>query len=122
SVLFLDVPSAEQLAAFPNVRAIGIAGVARSCSPTWMDEHLPRVFEALAMLETPLVHYKICSTLDSSPEIGSIGRAADIGLPILNSPWSPVLVAAPPIGRYQAFGHLFASSNDGITRLDRHPI
>lgn len=122
AVLFLDVPTQAQLAAFPNAQAIGLAGVARSFSPKWMDENLPPIFEALARLGAPLVHYKICSTLDSSPEIGSIGRAAEIGQRHLDSAWSPVLVAAPPIGRYQAFGHLFASSSQGTVRLDRHPV
>ncbi len=122
SVLFLDVPTAAQLSRFPMARAIGIAGISRSKTPTWMDANLPPVFEALARLHTALTHYKVCSTLDSSPEIGSIGRAVDIANPILGGAWVPTLVAAPPIGRWQSFGHLFATAADSIFRLDRHPV
>ncbi len=32
-----------------------------------------------------------------------------------------MILAAPMIGRWQAFGNLFARSPDGIARLDRHP-
>jgi hypothetical protein len=32
-----------------------------------------------------------------------------------------MVVAAPAIGRWQAFGNLFARAGDGIHRLDRHP-
>lgn len=122
SVLFLDVPTPKQLAAFPNSRAIGIAGVARSETPAWMDQRLPQVFAALASLSPVLTHYKVCSTLDSSSQIGSIGHAIDLAMPTLGGDWIPALVAAPPMRRYQAFGHLFAGNGDGIYRLDRHPV
>ena len=87
---------------------------------------LPPVFRALEELKAPVTHYKICSTLDSSPTVGSIGRAIDLAAPILGSGrWRPVgavIVGAPPIGRYQAFGNLFAVAADGVRyRLDRHP-
>ena len=38
AVLFLDVPEADQLAAFSGYRAIGIAGSARSQSRAWMEK------------------------------------------------------------------------------------
>jgi uncharacterized protein YgbK (DUF1537 family) len=76
TVLFLDVPTPERLAQFAGYRGIGIAGVARSRSPEWMDRHLPPVFRALATMGAPVSHYKVCSTLDSAPHVGSIGRAA----------------------------------------------
>jgi uncharacterized protein YgbK (DUF1537 family) len=122
SVLFLDVPTPAQLAAFPTARAIGIAGVARSQTPAWMDVHLPPVFAALADLRTPLVHYKVCSTLDSSPAIGSIGHALELAVPVFGGDWYPTLIAAPPIARYQAFGQLFAAAEGRVHRLDRHPV
>jgi 3-oxoisoapionate kinase len=122
TVLFLDVPTPDQLARFAGFRGIGIAGVARSRSPDWMDRHLPPVFRALAELKAPVSHYKICSTLDSSPHVGSIGRAAELAAPILGGAWHPLVVAAPAIARYQAFGNLFAVAADGVRyRLDRHP-
>jgi uncharacterized protein YgbK (DUF1537 family) len=122
SVLFLNVPTPAQLAAFPEARAIGIAGIARSRTPEWMDANLPPIFSALAGLGTPLTHYKVCSTLDSSPEIGSIGHAVELAAPVLGGTWYPTLIAAPPMRRYQAFGHLFATAGDTVHRLDRHPV
>ncbi len=121
SVLFFDVPTPAQRARFAHVRGLGIAGAARSKGRSWMDEHLPPVFAALAALNAPLTHYKICSTFDSSPEIGSIGRAIELALPHLQASWVPLVTAAPPIHRYQAFGNLFASVGGTAFRLDRHP-
>jgi uncharacterized protein YgbK (DUF1537 family) len=84
-----------------------------------MDRHLPPIYDALRRLGAPILHYKVCSTLDSAPHIGSIGRAADLGL--TGGGWAPLIIAAPEIGRWQAFGTLFARAGDGIHRLDRHP-
>jgi uncharacterized protein YgbK (DUF1537 family) len=127
AVMFVETPTPEQLERFRSYRAIGIAGVARAMPPSWMDAHLPSAFRALAALNAPVTHYKICSTLDSAPTVGSIGRAIDIGAPIFGETpgaanWQPFVVAAPAIGRYQAFGNLFAASGDSVYRLDRHPV
>ncbi|WP_439122162.1 four-carbon acid sugar kinase family protein [Marivita sp.] len=122
AVLFLDVPTPEQLARFPDVRAIGIATTARSHSPDWMDQHLPPVFEFLKSTGAPVLHYKVCSTLDSAPHVGSIGKAINIGCSIVGDGPVPFLVAAPVMRRYQAFGHLFAGAGDDVYRLDRHPV
>jgi 3-oxoisoapionate kinase len=121
TVLFLDLPSPARLEAFRAYRGIGVAGTARARSPGWMDEHLPPVFQLLATTGAPVLHYKVCSTFDSAPTIGSIGHAADLAIALLRPSWTPMVVADPGMGRYQAFGHLFAMA-DGIGyRLDRHP-
>jgi uncharacterized protein YgbK (DUF1537 family) len=86
-----------------------------------MDEELPKTFEGLAALGAPILHYKICSTFDSSPGVGSIGRAIDIGVKSMGGRWSPTIVGAPRLKRYQAFGNLFAASGATTYRLDRHP-
>jgi uncharacterized protein YgbK (DUF1537 family) len=122
SVLFLDVPTPARLARFGNLRGLGIASTARAHGVAWMDAHLPAAFATLAGLGAAVTHYKMCSTLDSSPEVGSVGRAIDLGLGVIPSAWTPVLVAAPPMRRYQAFGNLFASGPGGVSRLDRHPV
>lgn len=122
TVLFLGPPTPAQLARFQDRRGIGIAGVARSQPPEWMDEELPPIFEQLAALKAPISHYKVCSTFDSSPEIGSIGRAAEIGERLLGGAWHPLIVGAPAIARYQAFGNLFAGIDGTGYRLDRHPV
>ncbi|MGL4960240.1 MAG: four-carbon acid sugar kinase family protein [Inquilinus sp.] len=121
SVLFLDVPTPERLAAFAGYRGIGIAGVARSKDPAWMERHLPPAFAALAGLGAPVAQYKICSTLDSAPHVGSIGKAVELAVPWLGGTWHPFVVAAPAIGRWQCFGNLFAAFNGAVHRLDRHP-
>ena len=119
AVLFLDPPTPAMLARFPGVRAVGLASDARTRGPDWMRAELPRAFAALRALGAPMLHYKVCSTFDSSPETGSIGTAAEIGMEPLEV--VPLILGAPAIGRWQAFGNLFARAGDGIHRLDRHP-
>jgi uncharacterized protein YgbK (DUF1537 family) len=75
TVLFTEPPSEEDLARFPRVRAFGVAGNSRTMSPEQMDAVLPGVFESLHARGPAIVHYKVCSTFDSSPAIGNIGRA-----------------------------------------------
>ena len=122
TVLFLNPPTPEQLAQFADRRVIGIAGIARSQSPAWMDRNLPPVFGLLRSLGAPIVHYKVCSTFDSAPHVGSIGRAIDLGAPILGGAWKPVVVGDPGMGRYQAFGYLFAVANGVGYPLNEHPV
>jgi 3-oxoisoapionate kinase len=121
TVLFLSPPTPERLRVFANVRVIGIAGVARAQSPHWMDENLPAIISLLCATGAPVVHYKVCSTFDSAPHIGSIGRAIEIGSKRLGG-WTPMIVADPGMGRYQACGNLFAAAHGQIYRLDRHPV
>lgn len=122
AVLFFDVPTSQQRAKFAGYRGIGFAGIARSKSPTWMAENLPRALRSLAEVGAPISQYKVCSTLDSSPQVGSIGRAIEIALPYFSADWVPLLVAAPPMGRYQLFANLFATAGGVGYRLDRHPL
>jgi uncharacterized protein YgbK (DUF1537 family) len=69
----------------------------------------------------PLLQYKVCSTFDSSPTTGSIGRAIDLGCAQMRGAWSPTVVGVPRLKRYQAFGNLFAAADGVAHRLDRHP-
>lgn len=121
SVLFLQPPTKEQLLRFPDARVIGIAGDSRSRSPEWMTENLPAVFNSLRTYGAPLNQYKVCSTFDSSPQVGSIGRALELGLEAFSAAWAPIVVGAPRLRRYQAFGNLFARIGPTTFRLDRHP-
>ena len=123
AVLFLDPPTAEQVAALGDVRAIGVAGRTRSMRPEFAEAELRPVFDAFRALGTPIVHYKTCSTFDSAPEIGSIGRAIDVGYGVFRPDYVPLVVGAPILRRYCAFGNLFASSglDSEVFRLDRHP-
>jgi 3-oxoisoapionate kinase len=122
SILFFETPDGEALAHAAGCQVIGIAGLARSKSPTWMDENLPDIFRCLKSSNATLVHYKICSTFDSAPQIGSIGKAIEIAASLFGNDWTPVLTALPQLGRWQAFGNLFAASGRSIHRIDRHPV
>ena len=76
--LFLDVPDAQTLRELGPFDAIGVAGASRAMSPAEMDAQLAPVLAAMSRLPVALVHYKVCSTFDSSPAIGSIGRVMDL--------------------------------------------
>jgi uncharacterized protein YgbK (DUF1537 family) len=121
SVLFLAPPDRQVLSRFPACRAIGVAGESRSRSPQWMSDHLPAIFASLKAGGAPICQYKVCSTFDSSPQMGSIGRALEIGREAFATPWVPIAVAAPHLKRYVLFGNLFAAGAGAIHRIDRHP-
>ncbi|GAG34487.1 unnamed protein product, partial [marine sediment metagenome] len=122
TMLFMDTPEPDILSQYPDLQAIGVAGLARSKDPAWMKANLPPVFEALKTLGAPVTHYKVCSTFDSAPEVGSIGVATELGAAIFGGDWIPLVVGAPAIRRYQAFGQLFAGAGQVVYRLDRHPV
>jgi uncharacterized protein YgbK (DUF1537 family) len=130
TILFLEPPTPEALTDFTGVGAVGVAGDSRAMPPEDMERVLPEAFTRLKALGAPVFHYKVCSTFDSSPEIGSIGRATDVGAAHLR-----LAVRTPPgggaeAGRYTVFGNHFARSGvDGkIYRLDQlgpmrdHPV
>ncbi|KXV10235.1 Hrp-dependent type III effector protein [Gluconobacter oxydans] len=122
TVLFIDPPTEKQRAVFADVRAIGLAGTSRSETPEWMRVHLRAAFQWLHSLDAEITHYKVCSTFDSSPEVGNIGTALDIGREIFGHAPVPIVVGAPQLRRYTAFGHLFAAFQDRTYRIDRHPV
>ena len=123
TVLFIEPPTADQLARFPDIEAVGVAGRTRSLATKDMAAELRPVFKRFAELRCPLVHYKTCSTFDSSPEVGSIGRAIDVGQEVFASSFVPLVVGAPALQRFCVFGNLFARSglDSEVFRLDRHP-
>ena len=131
TALFLAPPSPEEIQQFrlkntvsgpqQTLASVGVAGISRSLSPPEMDEHLPPIFEQLSQIDSTFFHYKVCSTFDSSPQVGSIGRATDLAYPYFPSEHIPLIVGAPSLNRFCVFGNLFARV-DGVTyRLDRHP-
>ena len=122
TALFLSVPSAETLAKFADCQAVGIAGTSRSQTPQWMSDNLGPAFAWLKSLDAAVCHYKVCSTFDSSPAIGNIGKAIEIGRETFAQDCVPVIVGAPQLKRYTAFGHLFAAYQGKVYRIDRHPV
>jgi uncharacterized protein YgbK (DUF1537 family) len=122
TVLFTRVPTTEEFAPFASHGAVGLAGTSRSQTPDWMDAHLPPAFQWLKSLGARYCHYKVCSTFDSSPALGSIGRATEIGARIFAQAMVPLVVGAPQLKRYTFAGHLFAGYRGETYRIDRHPV
>jgi uncharacterized protein YgbK (DUF1537 family) len=125
AVLFTEPPTAEQLKSFPDLDVYGVAGKTRALNPDEMEEILVPAFEQMKTIGAKHIHYKVCSTFDSSPTIGSIGKAIDCGAKVFNNKVIPVLGGMPSLGRYCVFGNLFAKmgigSNGKIYRIDKHP-
>lgn len=123
--LFLDPPSEAALASLPPLDAVGVAGLTRSMPADAIEASLRPAFASLRRLGCPHVHYKVCSTFDSSPDVGNIGRAIDVGVATFAPAFVPLLVGAPHLGRYCVFGNLFARLGTAavgeVFRLDRHP-
>jgi len=120
-ILVTDLDHAASLPELRSSRAIGIAGLSRSQSPQWMRQNLPAYFAFLKSLGVQICHYKVCSTFDSAPHIGSIGCAIEIGREVYGERSVPVVVGVPDLGRYQVFGTLFARAGAEVFRIDRHP-
>ncbi len=123
TVLFLDPPTNEQLKQFSDLRAFGVAGCSRTMSCAEMEAELTVALAGLRDSHAPIVHYKTCSTFDSSAEIGSVGKALEIGRGVFGNRLVPMVIAAPNLSRFQVFGNLFARSGLDTEpfRLDRHP-
>ena len=123
TVLFLKPPTSRDLARFPHLRAFGIAGGSRAMSPVQMRVALPRAFQALKASKARFIHYKTCSTFDSSPTVGSIGKAIELGRRVFGQKITPLVIGVPVLGRHVVFGNLFARSglDTELFRLDRHP-
>ena len=125
TILFTEVPTLDQLKAFDDKQAIGIAGMTRTLPAVEIEKQLQKVFDLFSKIEVRHFHYKVCSTFDSSPEVGSIGKAIDVGAEALSAYVIPLIVGAPYLGRFCAFGNLFARMGTGkhgeVFRLDRHP-
>jgi len=125
AVLFLEPPTMEQLNNYPKLDAYGIAGLTRSLPSDKIEQVLMPAFKTMKESGAEHVHYKVCSTFDSSPEIGSIGKGIDCGAQIFQNAFVPVLGGMPALGRYCVFGNLFArmgtAGKGKIYRIDRHP-
>ena len=123
TVLFTSPPTLAQLANYPELQAIGVAGRTRSLSVPAIRKELKPALIALKHLRPRHVHYKICSTFDSSPTIGSIGAVIDLAWGLFRPRFVPMAVGTPALGRYCVFGNLFARTGRDAEpiRLDRHP-
>lgn len=123
AMLFMGVPTAAQLRSAGALDAIGIAGAARAMAPDAMRAELEPVGRFFAQLRVPVLHYKVCSTFDSAPHVGSIGAAVDTLRQHVESSFVPIVGGQPSLGRYCVFGQLFARAGGApeVHRIDRHP-
>lgn len=120
--LFTGLPDAATLRrAADDVDVIGVAGISRSLAPAEMEDELRPVFAAFADLEPDLVQYKACSTADSAPHVGSLGRVVELAREVFGDGAVPMLFAQPDFGRYTLFGQHFAAERGAVYRLDRQP-
>ncbi|UCD67993.1 MAG: four-carbon acid sugar kinase family protein [Betaproteobacteria bacterium] len=124
TVLFLSSPTPELIREkFPDLRCVGVAGTSRAMSPAEMDTEFEPVLRQLWSIGAPVTHYKVCSTFDSSPEIGSIGHVADmVHTSLVPGQMISIVAGAPPLRRFTVFGNHFAAYGEEVYRLDRHPV
>jgi len=131
TVLFLEAPQQSDLENFSwknpeqpdsNWMAFGVAGISRSLKPEEMEKELRPAFQKISRIPARYFHYKICSTLDSSPDTGNIGKALEIAENIFPSEWIPMVMGLPVLNRFVVFGNLFARIAEKTYRLDRHPV
>ncbi|MFG1628219.1 four-carbon acid sugar kinase family protein [Kribbella sp. NPDC049227] len=121
-VLLVTMPAWDELQVLARqYDVIGVAGVARSLPPDEQEAEIRPILQALRDLGPRFVQYKVCSTADSSPTLGSLGRALEVGRSIFGPAVVPILIAQPDLGRYTVFSHHFAAEAGAIHRLDRQP-
>lgn len=118
--LYLSPPSPVDVK--DGVDVVGVAGATRSMGPDRMRSVLSPELTALRALEPAFLHYKVCSTFDSSRRRGNLGVVEAIGHELCGGE-TPVIVGTTRLGRYVVFGELFARYGDGtVHRIDRHPV
>ncbi|WP_091529454.1 four-carbon acid sugar kinase family protein [Microlunatus soli] len=115
----LAAATSERCGAVPDV--IGLAGLARSLPTAELPDEVRPALRVLRDTGAAVVQYKACSTGDSSPTVGSLGRVLEIAREEFGELPIPVALAQPDFGRYTFFGHHFAADGDQVFRLDRQP-
>lgn len=116
--LFLDPPRD-----FPAAGPVGLATALRALSPADIVSQIEHFAPALMQYQPDVVHYKVCSTFDSAPDVGSIGAAVTALRAVFDPALVLVIGGQPSLGRYCLFGTLFAADSRGkIHRIDRHPV
>ena len=123
AILLLHTPSTQNLSSLQGMEAIGLAGATRSLTSEQIRHTLDEVLPFLGRLQPKILHYKICSTFDSSPDVGNIAVALERLRTLAQVSVSPILGGQVNLGRYCLFGNLFAQAGqDGqVYRIDRHP-
>lgn len=102
---------------------VGIAGPSRALAGEALEAAVREGLRPFADEDLDVFLYKVCSTFDSSPTVGNIGRAIEL----LHEQWPAhgaiaVAPAQPEFGRYTAFSQHFGLYKGEVYRLDRHPV
>ncbi|MDI5985368.1 four-carbon acid sugar kinase family protein [Halomonas sp. M4R5S39] len=105
----------------PELDVVGLAGTARGLAPAAMTKEVEPALAVLKALAPRLMQFKVCSTFDSSPTVGSIGHVMELARQRWPGCALPVLPATPAFGRFTAFSHLFTRYQGEICRLDQNP-
>ncbi|HET6738065.1 MAG TPA: four-carbon acid sugar kinase family protein [Kribbella sp.] len=100
---------------------VGIAGTARSLPTDQMAAEVLPALQRLCELDARIIQYKACSTADSAPHTGSIGRVLELAVDLFPGLPVPIVFAQPDAGRYTLFSHHFARDDGTVYRLDRQP-
>ncbi|WP_152362322.1 four-carbon acid sugar kinase family protein [Microlunatus speluncae] len=111
----------DDVAAGSDHEVVGLAGVSRSLPSDDLAAEVTPALTRLRALAPRVVQYKACSTVDSSPEVGSLGRVLELARQLFPPLPVPMIFAQPDFGRYTVFGQHFATDGDRTYRLDRHP-
>ncbi|HEY6132621.1 MAG TPA: four-carbon acid sugar kinase family protein, partial [Rubrivivax sp.] len=121
--LFLAPPTPAQRERVGALDALGIAGTARSLTPGLQREELAPVAAFFETLQPAVTHYKCCSTYDSAPAIGNLRQGLQALRRAAHTGPAMVLGGQPSLGRYCAFGELYATAGHDaeVHRIDRHP-
>lgn len=104
-----------------HTEVVGIAGTARSLPTDHMAAEVLPALRRLRELDARIVQYKACSTADSAPHTGSIGRVLELAVDLFPGRPVPIVFAQPDAGRYTLFSHHFARDDGTVYRLDRQP-
>lgn len=112
----------DPAAGLPAADVVGVAGHARSLAGPDLDAAVTAGLVPLVAAGPDVLLYKVCSTFDSSPTTGSIGRGIELLRAALGPGPVPVCPAQPDFGRYTAFATHFGRAGDAVHRLDRHPV
>lgn len=123
ALLFPRAPTAPEIERAGPLDALGIAGTARALAPDEQAAELAPVARCFEALNAPLTLYKCCSTFDSAPQVGNLVRGARALRHAGHQPWLPIVGGQPGLGRFCAFGELYATAGAGgeVHRIDRHP-
>jgi uncharacterized protein YgbK (DUF1537 family) len=120
--LYLKPPELDEVRD-AGLDAAGIATEVRSLPPDEMTRQIDALAPSLMALSPRIVHYKVCSTFDSAPHVGSIGAVVLRLEQLLRPAFVAIIGGQPSLGRYCTFGNLFARASDGcVYRIDRHPV